>query len=344
MGRKPFHRGPISDHFDGRRFYNLENARMAGFREFARWMLHRRPGAWAKWLDFPAAPPPPRKVVDGRLRATYINHATVLLQIDGLNVLTDPIWSLRASPFSWIGPRRHHAPGLRMEDLPPLDVILLSHNHYDHLDVVSLGKLMREHSPRLIAPLGNRPFLESLGMKVTAEIDWWQCVEAVATGGTKPPMRITAVPARHFSGRGILDRNLTLWCGYVVETPSGVIYFAADTGWGGHFSQVAARFPHLRLALLPIGAYRPRRMMSSVHISPEEAVDAHRILNPGTSVAIHFGTFRLADDGQAEAVDDLRKSLDRAGVPHSRFWALRPGEGREVPELTATSRAKVFVR
>lgn len=344
MGKIARYRGPVSDHFDGKRFHNLENARLAGFREFARWMTHREPGDWAKWLDFSPAPPPPRKVMDGRLRVTFINHSTVLLQIDGLNILTDPVWSQRASPLSLIGPRRHHAPGMRLEDLPPLDVILLSHNHYDHLDTVSLARLMREHSPRLVVPLANRPYLESLGMAVAAEIDWWQCVEAMSVGGTKPPMRITAIPAKHFSGRGVLDRNVSLWCGYVVEIPSGVIYFAGDTGWGNHFMQVATRFPHIRLALLPIGAYRPRRLMSSVHISPEEAVDAHRILDPGTSVAIHFGTFRLADDGQSEAVDDLQQSLDSAGVPRDRFWALRPGEGREVPEVAAISCTKVLAK
>jgi L-ascorbate metabolism protein UlaG (beta-lactamase superfamily) len=259
------------------------------------------------------------------MRVTFVNHATALLQMDGVNVLTDPIWSERSSPVSFAGPKRVVPPGLRFEQLPPIDVVLVSHNHYDHLDLPTLRRLAAEHDPRILVPLGNRALLERAGVHGAEELGWWKSV-VVADG-----VRVAAVPARHFSGRGMLDRNRALWAGFVVSGPAGSAYFAGDTGFGPHFQEIRDRFGSPRLAFLPIGAYRPEWFMSRVHMSPDEALRAHRILGAGTSVGIHFGTFRLADDGQDEPPERIEALLGEEVAPRPRFWILGFGEGRDVP-------------
>ncbi len=321
------YRGPVSDHFDGRRFHNRGNVPHDGFLAFLRWQLGRLRGRaipWPRWIDGPPGPPPPERVEGDRLRVTFVNHSTTLLQTGGLNVLTDPIWSGRASPFSGSGPPRHRPPGLRFEDLPPIDTVLLSHNHYDHLDLGSLLRLRREHAPRFVVPLGVGPFLAEFDVGPVTEMDWWQEAPLPAD------VTVACVPAQHFSGRGLWDRDGTLWCGYVLRGPAGPVYCAGDTGFGGHFEEIAARFGAPRLALLPIGGYLPAWFMSAVHISPPEAVRAHQVLGARTSVAIHFGTFRLADDGEAQPAEELRAALARLGGAGD-FWVLGLGEGRDVP-------------
>jgi L-ascorbate metabolism protein UlaG (beta-lactamase superfamily) len=321
------YRGPVSDHFDGRRFHNLGSVPHGSFLAVLRWQLGRLLGgveAWPRWIDAPPGPPPPEQVGGAGLRVTFVGHSTMLLQTAGRNVLTDPIWSERASPFTWAGPRRHRAPGLRFEDLPPIDLVLLTHNHYDHLDLPTLRRLHREHAPRFVVPLGVGPYLAEFDVGPVTEMDWWQ-EEPLPDG-----VALTCVPAQHFSGRGLRDRDGTLWCGYVLRGPAGVVYNAGDTGFGRHFEQIAARFGAPRLALLPIGGYLPSWFMSPVHISPEEAVRVHQALGARTSVAMHFGTFRLADDGEAAPVEGLRAALARLGGAGD-FWALAPGEGRDVP-------------
>lgn len=259
------------------------------------------------------------------MRVTFVNHATVLLQMDGVNILTDPIWSERCSPVSFAGPKRVVPPGLRFEQLPTIDVVLLSHNHYDHLDVSTLRRLADEHRPRILVPLGNRRVLDRAGVRGAEELDWWQSVEV------RDGVRVAAVPAQHFSGRGMFDRDRALWAGFVVSGPAGSAYFAGDTGFGAHFEEIRDRFGPPRLALLPIGAYRPEWFMSRVHTSPDEALRAHRILGAGTSVGIHFGTFRLADDGQDEAPARVEALLCEGAAPRPRFWVLGFGESRDVP-------------
>jgi L-ascorbate metabolism protein UlaG (beta-lactamase superfamily) len=285
----------------------------ARFGAFLRWQLTRRRGRWA-WTDAEPGPPPPERVGRGELRVTFVNHATCLVQADGLNVLTDPIWSLRASPVGWAGPRRVRPPGIRFEDLPPIDAVLVSHDHYDHMDLPTLRRLAAAHRPRLVAATGNR---DALG-EGALELAWWKGAE-LAEG-----VRVTAVPARHWSGRTLLDRNRRLWAGFVVQGPAGAWYFAGDTAWGDHFAAIRERFGPVRLALLPIGSYEPRWFMKAAHVNPEEAVEAHRVLGSGTSVGIHFGTFELSDEDQDEPPRRLRQLLR----PAERFWALEFGEGR----------------
>lgn len=324
----PRYQGTMSNHFDSKRFHNQQPLQHAGVSDFLYWMLHREPGPWREWTDAaPGALPPPH-VTDGRLRVTFVNHSTVLVQMEGLNMLTDPIWSERASPFSWIGPRRVRPPGIRFEDLPPIHVVMISHNHYDHLDLPTLIRLAKEHHPQFIVGLGNAALLESAGIVNIQELDWWQSTE-LAEG-----VCLTSTPGQHFAARSLFDRDATLWTGYVVQGTAGAIYFAGDTGYGPHFVQIRERFGPLRLAMLPIGAFRPAWFMSRVHLSPSDAVQAHYALDASTSLAIHYGTFRLGDDGQDEPVETLTQVIKDHGDQTPRFWALDFGEGREVPPVS----------
>jgi L-ascorbate metabolism protein UlaG (beta-lactamase superfamily) len=245
--------------------------------------------------------------------------------VDGLNLLVDPIWSERASPVSWTGPRRVRPPGIQLEDLPPLDAILISHNHYDHLDKLTLRRLGVLRPAATFAGLGNGKVLRALGLQGVTELDWWQGVQL------SPEVRLVFVPARHFSSRGLLDRNRSLWGGFMVQGPGGTVYIAGDTGFGAHFAEIRRRFGPVRLAVLPIGAFRPRWLMGQAHLSPEDAVRALQELQGGTGLAVHHGTFALADDGQDEPVEELVKAMARDQIGASRFWVLQAGEGREVP-------------
>ncbi|HYO78113.1 MAG TPA: MBL fold metallo-hydrolase [Thermoanaerobaculia bacterium] len=312
----PKDRGEKSDHFDGKQFHNLEPTTHAGFTDMLRWQANRDEGPWEKWREITPATALPKRVAG--LRVTMVNHATLLVQTENVNILTDPIWSERCSPFSFIGPKRHHAPGIRFEDLPPIDVVILSHNHYDHMDVPTLQRLSREHKPRIFAGLGNGAFLRAQNIARVTELDWW---DAAPVG---PGVRVNAVPAQHFSSRGLADRDANLWCGYVIETTEGPIFFAGDTGWGSHFAKVNERFGRARLALLPIGAFRPEWFMCAVHISPKDAVRAAKDLEADLSIPMHYGTFHLGDDGQDEPLQVLQREL--AQNPGVQFTVLAPGE------------------
>ena len=317
----------LPSHFDGKRFRNL-NPRRNRYGALLRWLLSRQPGTWRPWIDVQPGPPPPRS--SENLRITFVNHATFLLQLDGLNILTDPIWSERASPVSWAGPRRRRPPGIRLQDLPPIDLVLLSHDHYDHMDIPTLRRLACEHHPTIYTGLNNARLLARHGICNVVELDWWQ--EAAA----RSDMSITAVPAQHFSGRTPFQTDKTLWCGFVVRTDDSTVYFAGDTGAGPHIEQIARRFPEIDLAILPIGAFRPEWFMGEVHMSPREAVDAHLALRAHASVASHFGTFRLADDGQDEPVEVLRDVLSHTDLWGTEFLALGFGEGRDLPARTGS--------
>jgi L-ascorbate metabolism protein UlaG (beta-lactamase superfamily) len=301
-------------HFDGKRFFNPDAPQARGFLDLLRWKFSSRPARSAGFVDDVKQCKPPASVVDGELRVTLVNHSTVLLQLRGLSILTDPVWAERASPFQWIGPRRRRAPGVRWEDLPRIDIVLLSHNHYDHLDLVALRRLAKLGASQFFVPLGVGKLLRSNGIGAAHELDWG---ESRALRG----ITIHAVPALHFSARGLFDRNRTLWCGYVIETAGRILYFAGDTAFGNHFDAIRERFGTPRLALLPIGAYEPRWFMSPVHMVPEEAVRAHQILGAETSIAIHHGTFQLAD----EALDTPKQRLCECACGDS-FLVLDNGQ------------------
>lgn len=320
----PGYQGPPSSHFDGKRFFNPSLGKESRSKDFFKWILSRESGHWEKWMDRKPGPPPPKKVDNGKLRVTFINHASVLIQMDGLNVLTDPVWSERISPVSCAGPKRRGPVGIKFEDLPPINAVLISHSHYDALDIDTLKRLANKSRPKIFAGLGNKSLFDEKDIKPAYDLDWWE------SRNIDKNVTVTFVPAVHFSGRGLGDRNKTLWGGFVIEGPSGVVYFAGDSGMGPHFQRIREKFGPPRVALLPIGAFRPRWFMSPMHISPEEAVDVHRMMNAGTSVGIHFGTFKLADDAQNEPPDIIRGKIKNT-PDEDRFWILQQGEGRYIP-------------
>jgi L-ascorbate metabolism protein UlaG (beta-lactamase superfamily) len=317
----PRYRGPVSDHFDGEHFHNADPSWQSEG-SFLKWQLNRDLGFWPEWVESEPGEAPPARVGNGRMRVTWVNHATLLLQVENVNILTDPIWSERCSPLSFLGPRRHRAPGIRFRDLPPIDVVLVSHNHYDHFDVATLHRLRWRFAPLMVTPLGNGLLMGREGIGSPAiELDWWQSVRVAEH------VEITCVPSQHFCARALSDRNRALWGGFVISTRSGNAYFAGDTGWGSHFGQIAERFGSIRLAMLPIGAYLPRWFMKPAHIEPAEAVEAHKVLGASVSVPMHYGTFRLGDDGERQPLDDLRRAIDASGS--SSFEIIRHGDGFE---------------
>jgi L-ascorbate metabolism protein UlaG (beta-lactamase superfamily) len=323
----PRHKGPVTAHFDGEQFHNLEPVRRLSPLDVLEAVQTEPRGPWRDYEDLPPGPPPPERVGPGQLRVTFINHATVLLQADGVNVLTDPIYSDWPSPVPFLGPSRRRPPGIRFEDLPPIDVVVVSHNHYDHMDLPTLRRLEKAHRPRFIVGLGNKALLDGEGFGKVEELDWWQSTEGA------PGLKISAVPAQHRSNRGLTDVSHTLWAGYVLHTSGGPVLFAGDTGYGPQFAMMAERFGPMRLSVLPIGAFRPTAFRP-VHMGPREALQAHRVLRSAVSVPMHYGTFKLALDGQDEAKYLLLRLLAREPV-RPEFWALDFGEGRDVPPLPA---------
>ncbi|HET6347283.1 MAG TPA: MBL fold metallo-hydrolase, partial [Myxococcota bacterium] len=250
---------------------------------------------------------------------TGINHASTLVQLPTLTVLTDPVFAERVSPLSWFGPKRVRAPGLDLDALPPVDAVVVSHNHYDHLDIGSLAELRTRHPAVIIVPLGNKPLLDDAGITRVVELDWWQ-THTLPGGGA-----ITLVPAQHWSARGLLDRSTALWGGYVLEAGDVRVFFAGDTGYGPHFRQIAARFGPMDVSLLPIGAYEPRWFMRAQHMNPDDAVLAHLDLGSRHSLGMHWGTFQLTDEALDAPPRELATSLASRGVAATRFEALDPG-------------------
>jgi L-ascorbate metabolism protein UlaG (beta-lactamase superfamily) len=313
-------RGPgFPKHFNGKRFHNPDAPQARGLLDVLRWKLTSRPETSPSFISDVETAVPPRRVEGGGLRTTLVNHSTVLLQQQGFNILTDPIWSERASPVSWIGPRRRRKQGISWENLPPIDIVLISHNHYDHLDLPTLRRLAARGDSTFIVPAGGARLLRAENIGPAHEADWGELIPL-------PGFTVHCVPALHFSGRGIRDRNMTLWCGYVIECRERPVYFAGDTAFGPHFAQIRDKFGSPRLALLPIGAYQPRWFMSPVHMAPDEAVRAHGILGAKTSIAIHHGTFQLADEG----IDTPRRELT-ACAGHAPFLVLNNGEFADIP-------------
>jgi L-ascorbate metabolism protein UlaG (beta-lactamase superfamily) len=320
----PRYTGPRSDHFDGRRFRNVGGAEARGFAAVFRWMLGRRRGPWKAGEAPTPGPPPPERVTGDGLRITFINHTTFLIQTEGLNILTDPVWSGRVSPFTFAGPERRRPPGLRFRDLPPIDLVLLSHNHYDHLDLSTLRRVAYKHRPLIATPLGVRQFLEEKGISGATDMDWGKVLPV------HERLKVACVPAQHFSGRGMFDRDATLWCGYVLLHPKGNIYFAGDTGYGPIFTPIGQQYGPMRVAILPIGAYKPEWFMSPIHVSPAQAVQIHLDVRAAQSIAGHFGTFQLADDGKNEPPDDLRQALRANNLPESTFIVPEEGKGIDI--------------
>jgi L-ascorbate metabolism protein UlaG (beta-lactamase superfamily) len=244
------------------------------------------------------------------------------LQIGGVCVLTDPIWSDRCSPVNFAGPRRVRRPGQTLDALPSVDLLLVSHNRYDHLDLPTLRRVRTRWSPCAATGLGNARHLAKAGIRSVVELDWWQSTELRGA-------RITYVPAQHFSSRGLHDRNHCLWGGFVIEVRGIVVYFAGDSGYCPHFAEIGRKFPRIDLALLPIGAYEPRWFMRRHHVDPQEAVQAHLDLRPRRSLGMHFGTFQLTDEAIDAPALALGQARAQAGLVQQDFDVLDFGETRK---------------
>ncbi|WP_439651680.1 MBL fold metallo-hydrolase [Microvirga puerhi] len=319
--RNPYYSGPASDHFDGLRFFSPVQAPDKTLKDLLRWRREGKGAAWPKRHPSPFRDKPPERV-EG-LRITLIGHASFLIQAAGLNILADPVFSERASPLPFAGPKRVNPPGIAFSDLPPIDVVLITHNHYDHLDLATLGRLWRDHRPRFVAPLGNDTIIRARYPDIPVTTGDWGDAFDLGHG-------ITAhlTPSYHWSARGMRDRRMALWCAYVLTTPAGTVYHIGDTGFGDGeiFRAVRARFGPPRVAHLPIGAYEPRWFMKPQHMNPEDAVQAFQLLGAEQALGHHWGTFRLTDEAIDAPPQALAAALAEAATPAERFRPLRPGE------------------
>ena len=321
-----YYNGPVTDHFDGRKFHNPWSPMPEKFLGFLKWRLTADRGPWPESVTVAPSTPPVR-VPGDTLRVTYVGHATVLIQTQGLNILTDPIWSERASPLSFAGPKRVAAPGVRFEDLPPIDVVLVSHNHYDHMDLPTLERLVKSFNPQVLTPLGNDAIMLGgiSGMRVKA-LDWGETFEL------NSQIRFTLEPMQHWSARGIFDRRDALWGAFVVEAPGGPIYFLADAGYAKTLSgQFVAKYGTPRFSLLPVGAYEPRWFMQYAHMTPAETVQTYLDLGESYTMGTQHEVFAMADEAYAAPRQILLETLKTKGIESERFMLPKVGDWFTVP-------------
>lgn len=317
----PKYKGRVSDHFDGKKFFNPSGIHEEGFAALMKWIFNRKRGEWKISSRYSLGEKPSDRISSG-VKTTFINHSSFLIQLDRLNLLIDPVWSERVSPIDGMGPRRMRSPGIRFEDLPIIDAVLLTHNHYDHLDLPTMEMLNEKFHPKIITTLGGSKFLEKNKITGAKELDWWDETQL------SEQLKLIAVPAQHFSGRGTFDRNTTLWCGFIIQRSKGNIYIAGDTGYNDStFNEIGNRFGPISVSIIPVGAYRPQWFMSPIHVSPMEAVKIHLEVKSQKSIACHFGTFPLVDEGNEELITDFRSALKQSNVSEENFLLLKEGTG-----------------
>jgi len=318
--RNPYYQGPVSAHFDGVSFSDGRPV-TKGLADVWKWQTSKREReAFPPHYPAPPQDKPPARV-DGA-RIVHLGHASFLYQVAGLNLLVDPVYAQRASPFSFIGPKRVNEPGVAFADLPPIDVVLITHNHYDHLDIETLARIHQRDRPRMIMPLGNDTIVKARIPDARTEAHDWKARVALSDA-----VAVTLVPTYHWSARGAFDRRMALWCSYVVETRETKIFHVGDTGYhdGSLYEVLGAEHGPFRLAVLPIGAYEPRWFMGDNHMNPEEAVKVMLALKAEQALGHHWGTFQLTDEGVERPPEALKQALDQAGLPQERFTPLRPG-------------------
>jgi L-ascorbate metabolism protein UlaG (beta-lactamase superfamily) len=312
--------GPVTNHFDGKRFYNLGTYHKKTWRDTLRWTMGRQKAKWPEHVINTAIPDLAVPTKD-EIKITFVNHATTLIQTSLLTILTDPVWSERVSPVSWAGPKRVRDPGVAFDKLPKIDVVLISHNHYDHLDLPILKKLNEKFHPTFLVPLGNKNFFNRHGIENVIEMDWWRSyVINTAT--------IVFLPTQHWSARWINDKFKTLWGSYGITVGNKKIYFVGDTGYSNHFKEINQRWGKPDIALIPIGAYEPRWFMKDNHLNPEEAVKVHHDLAAKYSIPIHFGTFQLSDEAIDQPTIDLKKAIANSQLLEREFFILQVGESK----------------
>lgn len=316
---------PLSDHYDGKHFFNEDRTVVLknGWMNVLKWRFKEKRTPWPKFIDDGAPVNLPLSIKPNHPAITFINHATFLIQFPEINILTDPVFSKRVSPFRWMGPQRMRSPGIPLNKLPKIDIVTISHNHYDHLDIASLKKLQKLFQPLFVVPLGNAKLLKSKGMRNVIELDWWEST-------TVKNCEVVLVPAQHWSARGFHDRCKSLWGGYVYRSHRAQIFFAGDTGYNRHFKEVYEKYGAMTVSLLPIGCYQPRWFMKEHHMNPEESVMAHLDLHSKLSIGMHFGTFCLADEGHEHPLAALAEGLKMHQVDQDAFITLRHGETKMI--------------
>ena len=313
-----------SDHFNGKKFFNptMDSEYAPGFSDVFRMAKEGRP-KWPAHIENKPQPKPASSIEPGELSVTFVNHATFLIQLPGLNILTDPVWSERIGPFSWLGIKRIRDPGIRIEDLPRIDVILISHNHYDHLDVKTLKTLNNMFSPLVLVPLGDKSRVESIGFAKVRQMDWW---ESVDTGSLT---KITFTPTQHSSRRNLFDLDQSLWGSFYIQNDKHSVYFGGDAAYSTHYKDIRERLGPPDVALLTIGDYLPRWFMQPIHMSPSESVAAHIDLGAQQSIAMHFRTFQNSSVSFGQELADLQHALDEEALPKNSFIALDEGETKQ---------------
>lgn len=315
-----------TDHFDGVEFFNPIGKSKKSFKDLMKWQRNRTPTQWPKKVDNTFKPKLAYLLDPDKLSITYVNHSTFLIQLPlsdqkVINILTDPVFSERTSPLSFIGPKRVREPGLRIDELPPIDLILVSHNHYDHMDMPALKSLIKRFDPLIITPLENKKYFPKALQRKIIEQDWWE-VQDIA----HLKLKVYLTPAHHWSRRTFSDTNKALWGSFIIETSVKRIFFAGDTGYQDHFKKIQERFSSVDLALLPIGAFEPRWFMKEAHMNPEDAVQAHIDLSSVKSIGMHFGTFQLTDEGIDDPIKELYLAKKKYGIDN--FDVLGVGESR----------------
>lgn len=300
-----YYNGKISNHFDGNRFFDPEFNNNKNFLDFLKWRFTEKSSIWPEKVQNNQFDLPPERVMGSDLRVSYVGHVTFLIQTQGLNILTDPVWSERASPVSFAGPKRVLEPGIKFEHLPPIDLVWISHNHYDHLDLKTIEFLWEKHKPRIITPLGNDTIITNYNPNIKVEAyDWGE--QVIISNDVKFHIE----PMQHWSARGMFDRNKALWAALNIETKSGNIYFVGDSGYGNgrYFKKAKEKFGNFRLALLPMGAYAPRWFMQYAHMNPEDMVKAYIDLGKPFTIPSHYDVFKLTDEPRGEALIHLEKA------------------------------------
>ncbi len=318
--RNPYYQGPVTENFNGVVFTDGRPV-TKGLADVLKWQTSKRDReAFPESYPTPPKDRPPARV--DRVRVVHLGHASFLYQIGGLNLLIDPVYSLRASPLSFFGPRRVNDPGVAFDDLPRIDAVLITHNHYDHLDIETLARLHERDQPRMIMPLGNDTIVRARIPEARAEAHDWSARLPLSDG-----VSVTLTPSYHWSARGAFDRRMALWCSFVLEGGGTRIFHIGDTGYhdGSLYRRLGAELGPFHLAVLPIGAYEPRWFMRDNHMNPEEAVQVMLSIRAEQALGHHWGTFQLTDEGIERPPAALAAALAAAGLAEERFRAMRPG-------------------